>query len=429
VGNLDIRVEHITRVEGHGNVSVRVRDGRLESARFEIVESPRFFEVMLQGRDYLEAAPISSRICGICAVAHTTASLRATEDAFGVKPSGRTQLLRKLIYMGEVIQSHILHVYFLAAPDMFGVGSVVPLLSTHAGVVKRALKLKRLGNDICETVGGRHVHPVSMTVGGFTKYPDDDELTALHEKIAGALPDMDETVKLIAGMGLPVFERETEYLSLKGVDEYPFISGDIVSSSGPETTNVREYRSLISESVVEGSTAKHAVTARGPYMVGALARFNNNHELLSPRAKEAAERLGLSAPCHNPFMINAAQVVETVHCMDEAVSVIDRLAAADYAGDEPAVRPAEGRGVGVVEAPRGLLVHELEYGADGKVAGANCIIPTGQNLANIEADMQNLIPELAGKAEEEITRLLQMLVRAYDPCISCSTHSIGVEFV
>jgi len=432
VGDLELRIEHITRVEGHGNVSVRVKDGRLESARFEIVESPRYFEVMLQGRGYLEAASISSRICGICAVAHTTASLRATEDAFGVTPSGRTLLLRKLIYMGEVIQSHILHVYFLAAPDMFGVGSVVPLLGTHADVVKRALRLKRLGNDICEAVGGRHVHPVSMTVGGFTKYADDDALKTLRKKLAGALPDMDETVRLIGALGLPAFERETEYLSLKGVDEYPFISGDIVSSMGPDPNSItpcREYRSLISESVVEGSTAKHAVTSRGPYMAGALARFNNNHALLSQRAKEAAGRLGLNAPCHNPFMINAAQVVETMHCMEEALSFIDRLVAGDYSDEEPAVRPAAGRGVGIVEAPRGLLVHELEYGDDGKVTGANCIIPTGQNLANIEADMRALIPALAGKAEEEIERHLQMLVRAYDPCISCATHSIDVKFL
>lgn len=425
--NLDIHVGHVTRVEGHGNVAVRVRDGRLESARFDIVESPRFFEVMLQGQGYQDAAPIASRICGICAVAHTTVSLRATEDAFGVPVSEKTLLLRKLIYMGEMIQSHVLHVYFLAAPDLFGVGSIVPLAGTHGEAVKRALRLKKLGNEICEAVGGRHIHPVSMTVGGFTKTPDAAALAGLRARLVDSRADMDETVSLLMGFELPGFTRETEYVSLGGEDEYPFYAGDIVSSTGA-VTPFADYKSAITESVVENSTAKHAVTDKGPYMVGALARFNNNHVLLRQTAKDAAEALGLKAPCHNPFMILAAQVVETVHCVEAAIVLIDRLLDGGLDEAKAEVWPKEGRGVGVVEAPRGLLIHDYQYGSDGKVVGANCIIPTGQNLANIEADMRKLVPEIMDRPEEEITRLLQMLVRAYDPCISCATHAITVEF-
>ncbi len=425
--NLDIHVGHVTRVEGHGNVAVNIRDGRLDSARFEIVESPRFFEVMLQGQGYLDAAPIASRICGICAVAHTTASLRATEDAFGVSVLGRSLLLRKLIYMGEMIQSHVLHVYFLAAPDLFGVGSIVPLAGTHGDVVKRALRLKKLGNEICEAVGGRHIHPVSMTVGGFTKQPEEGSLAGLRARLVEARSDMDETVELFKGLEIPGFTRQTEYVSLKGDGEYPFTAGDIVCSSGAVTPFV-DYRAAITESVVERSTAKHAATERGPYMVGALARFNNNHALLHERAGNAAEALGLKAPCHNPFMILAAQVVETVHCVEAAIDLIDRLVEGGPGEEKAEVWPSEGRGVGVVEAPRGLLIHDYEYSPDGKVRGANCIIPTGQNLANIEADMVKLVPEIMDRPEHEITRLLQMLVRAYDPCISCATHAIVVEF-
>ncbi|HEY3347173.1 MAG TPA: Ni/Fe hydrogenase subunit alpha [Nitrospirota bacterium] len=428
--NLEIKVENVTRLEGHGSIRVKVKDGQVVESAFDIIESPRFFEVMLQGRKYSDSAPMTSRICGICAVSHTTVSLEATEDAFGIVPTEQTMLLRKLIFHGEMIQSHVLHVYFLVAPDLLGVGSVIPLASTHLDVVRMALRLKKLGNDICAVVGGRHVHPISMAVNGFTKVPAKAELSALRERMVAARADLAATVELLKTLPLPDFTRETEYLSLKGDKEYPFIEGDLVSSDG-YTFKRQDYLDHIKETVVPTCTAKHVKAKRPSYMVGALARFNNNHELLHPAAKAVAKALGLTAPCHNPFFISVAQLVETVHCNEDGIAIIDQLLARDIKMEPNTVVTKAGRGVGVVEAPRGILFHDYTYDADGYMQKANCIIPTGQNIANIDHDMNGLIPVLlnADKGEEEISKTLQILVRAYDPCISCAVHAIEVEFV
>ena len=426
MGNREIKVEHVTRVEGHGNIVVEIKGGQVHVARLDIVESPRFFEVMLQGRKYTDASWITSRICGICAVAHTTVSLKATEAAFGIVPSAQTTLLRKLAFHGEVLQSHVLHVYFLVSPDLFGTGSIVPLVQSHPGVVLRALRMKKLANDLCAVVAGRHVHPVSMDLDGFTKLPDPEALKAVRARLVECRANMDASVELFRTLKFPDFSRETEYISLKGVDEYPFIEGELVSSDGYGFP-AADYKDKIAETVVTTSTTKHAKAARGSFMVGALARFNNNRTLLHPRAKAAADALGLSAPCHNPFMINAAQLVESVHCLEDAIAIIDRLLS-DGLKDEPAhVRPAAGRVVGAVEAPRGALFHDYTYDEGGRITNANCIIPTGQNLANIDMDMRHALPGLLGMPDEDIAQWLKMLVRAYDPCISCSTHAVEVE--
>jgi sulfhydrogenase subunit alpha len=425
--NLEIKITNVTRVEGHGNITVSVKDGEVKEARLDISESPRFFEVMLQGRKCTDAAWITSRICGICAVAHTTASLRATEDAFGITPSEQTLLLRRLIFNGEVIQSHVLHTYFLVAPDLLGAGSVIPLVSTHGEVVVRALRLKKLANDLCAVVGGRHLHPVSMAINGFTKLPDIGALKEIQKRLIEARADMTATVELFKGLRFPDFIRETEYISLSSGGAYEFISGDLKSSDG-YTVPCREYQDTLKETVLATSSAKHVRAGRDSFMVGALARFNNSHTLLHPKAAEAAAELGLAAPCHNPFMINIAQLVETVHCLEDSISLIDLILEKGLKAEDRSFVPREGRGVGIVEAPRGALIHDYTYGPDGRVTAANCIIPTGQNLANIDMDMRSILPSLAGMPEDGIAARLKMLVRAYDPCISCATHDIEVVF-
>jgi len=425
--NLKINIKNVTRVEGHGNILVDIRDGRVEAARLDIVEAPRFFEVMLQGRRCTDAAWITSRICGICAVAHTTASLRATEDAFGITPSVQTRLLRRLIFNGEVFQSHVLHVYFLVAPDLFGSGSVIPLVATHGDVVKRALRMKKLGNDLCAVVGGRHVHPVSMAINGFTKVPEESALKDIQKRLVEARADMDATIELFKGIKFPEYSRETEYISLESKDGYEYIYGDLVSSDGYAIPS-RQYKEKIKETVLPTSTTKHCSAARESYMVGALARFNNGHGRLHPKAADAAKVLGLEALCKNPFMINVAQVVETAHCLEDSIDLIDELLKAGLKQEDRSFKPKAGRGVGIVEAPRGALIHDYTYDDEGKIKDANCIIPTGQNLANIDRDMLGLIPKMMEAPEEEIALKLKMLVRAYDPCISCSTHSIDVVF-
>jgi coenzyme F420-reducing hydrogenase alpha subunit len=424
-----IDVHHITRVEGHGNIVVNARNGQLEECRLDIVETPRFFEAMLRGRPYTEASHITSRICGICAVGHATASLRATETALGIEPSEQTQLLRRLIFLGELLDSHVLHTYMLVAPDFFGVGSVIPLASIAPEAVLRALRVKKLAGDLCAAIGGRHTHPIAMTVGGFTHLPTVEEIRSLRDRLIESRKDMDDTVALFQTLPWPDFKRQTEYIALSKPDEYAFIDGVITSSEGP-TYPTSAYREVTNEHLVPHSSAKHTRNKRDSYMVGALARFNINYAHLHPRAKQAAAALGLTPVCTNPYFNSAAQVVEMVHVVEEAIGLCDTLI---ERGIQPEPLPKfEGRGgagVGACEVPRGVLFHDYEIGADGNIANANCIIPTGQNLANIEADMRELVPQILDQGEEKVTLALEMLVRAYDPCISCSVHMLDVKFV
>jgi coenzyme F420-reducing hydrogenase alpha subunit len=421
--NHNIRIHHLTRVEGHGDIVVEIKNGRLAKVRFDIVEAPRFFEVILRGQHYHEVTHIASRICGICAVSHKCAALKATEAALKAPVTEQTLLLRRLAYHGEVISSHILHVYFLAGPDYFNADSVFPMLQTHREMVLRAMRLKNLGYELSALVAGRHTHPVAMAVGGFTFVHSENELHRMKKRIAEGLDDIQATVQDFKALRIPRFERQTEYVSLTHAEHYAFYEGDMFSSEVGAVA-AEHYREMIDEYVVPNSTAKHARWHRPAYMVGALARMNNNYDQLSPLAKESAAEMGLKVPCFNPFMITVAQIVECVHCLEDSLQIIDALLAAGI--DPQASRPANpttaGSGVGVVEAPRGILFHEYSYDDAGRCLSANQVIPTAQNLANIEADMRAFVPQIMAENPESLAHRLEMLVRAYDPCISCATH-------
>lgn len=426
--DVKINVHHLTRVEGHGNIVVNVRDGVLEQCNLQIIEAPRFFEALLRHRPYEQASHIASRICGICAVSHASASLRACENALGVEPSEQSVLLRKLNLYAEMLDSHILHIYMLVAPDLLGRGSVIPLAESNPDVVLRALRMKKVAGDLCTAIGGRHTHPIAMVVGGFSHYPSEDELFALGERLVTMRDDLDHTVELFQGLQVPSFERETEYIALQEDDEYCIIDGKITSGDGG-TWPVEAYQSVTNEYIVPHSTAKHTRHQRESYMVGALARFNINYDALHPRAKATAKNLGISPQCINPYLITIAQLVETIHFTEKAIEVIDRLLDKGIVWEEPSpITRKEGEGIGACEAPRGTLYHHYVIG-EGMIQEANCIIPTGQNLANIEADMRCLVPNIVNQTQEDITLSLEMLVRAYDPCISCSTHMLEVKFV
>ena len=394
----EVNVHHLTRVEGHGNVVVNVKEGRIEELRLEIVESPRFFEVMLRGRRWDEAAAITGRICGICSLGHTTASVLATEAATGMVPDPEVVLLRKLLVDGETIQSHILHTYFLVAPDVFGVGSVLPLAESHPDVVKRALRLKRLGNHMCDLLVGRKVHPVSYLPGGFTRWPETKDFACVRQLLLDARLDLEATVDLFSTVKLPDFKRETEFLALKSEGEYALYTGDIASSLG-QVSPPATYLDRIHEFVQPHSAAKHVRAQKDAFAVGALARFNVNHAALRPWAADVAKKLGLKAPDYNPFHNNLAQVVETVHCYEEALELAEDLSKREYKHERRMPRKF-GRGVGATEVPRGTLYHDYTYDADGYITQANCIIPTGQNLANIEKDMEALVPHVLDQSEE-----------------------------
>jgi len=425
--SFEVNVHHLTRVEGHGNIVVNVKEGRIEELRLEIVESPRFFEMMLKGRRWDEAAAITARICGICALGHTTASVLATEAATGMVPDEETVLLRKLLVHGETIQSHILHLYFLVAPDLLGVGSVIPLAETHPEVVKRALRLKKLANYMCDLLIGRKVHPIAYVPGGFTRWPEKKDFLTVHQALLDAREDLEATVELLAGIPMPDLTRETEYLALKDPKEYALYTGDIASTLG-QVSPPHTYRERIQEWVAPHSAAKHVKAQKDAFAVGALARFNVNHAMLRPWAKQVAERIGLRGPSHNPFHNNLAQLVEAVHCYEDAIEIAAELSRRSYRHERQ--KPVRfGRGVGATEVPRGTLYHDYTYDKDGYILEANCIIPTGQNLANIEKDMEALVTKVIDKPQDEIRHSFEMLVRAYDPCISCATHFLDVRFV
>ena len=435
---VNVNVEYLTRVEGHGNIVVNVKEGILEKCELQIVEAPRFFEGMLQGRSIFEAQHITSRICGICSCGHTLASIQAAEEAIGFIPSKQTLELRKFLLHMENLDSHILHIYLLVAPDLLGVKSFVPLIQSHNQVVRLALKMKKACNDVCDILVGRHIHPISAIVGGFTKLPREKDLDAMLKILYDMRPGMDATVGLASGLKFPVFERETEYIALLSDDaEYPMLQGDVGSSDG-KRVNKYEYKKVTNEFIVPHSSAKHARWHRESYAVGALARFNLNATKLHPKAKEVANTLNMKPKVTNPYLNTVAQLIECVHSLEDSIRILEDFKRKEINYDEEIIvglneqnriKVKAGTGVGAVEVPRGILFHCYEVDEKGIITKANCIIPTNQNVNNIERDMKKLVPEILHKSDEDITLSLEMLVRAYDPCISCSAHFLNVKYV
>jgi len=421
--NLNVDVHHLARVEGHGNITVRVTNGKLTEARWEVVETPRFFEVMLKGKHYTTAGILTARICGICSIGHCLASVRATENAFGVVVPEATAKLRLLAKHGETLQSHVLHLFFLAAPDFLGLPSAIPLKDLNPEVFALAARLKGLANRLCDAVAGRTTHPVSIQVGGMARMPDHYVLLDLKSQLERSIDDLGATVELFRTLEIPDFVRETEFVSLKATRDYSFIGGRLLSTDGAEEAE-SDYRLMTNEYVVEDNTSKWCKLSRESFAVGALARLNNNYHRLHPKARGAAVQFDLAPVCHNPFMNNVAQLVECVHAVYDSMRIIDQLVDAGPAQTMAEVTPRAGRGVGAVEVPRGILYHEYEYDDQGRVVQANCVIPTTQNHANIQHDLTALVKQFAveGMTDERLELLCSMLVRSYDPCISCSVH-------
>jgi len=426
-----VHVEHLTRVEGHGNILFNARDGRIEKVQWQVSEAPRLFESFVRGRHYSEMSHLVSRICGICSIGHVLSSLKATEVAMNIDVSEQTVMLRRMALHGENMQSHILHIGYLVAPDLFRVGSVFPLLESHPDAVRAIVKLHRLANEMSDLVCGRTTHPITLTVGGFTMVPKEKNLSELRQNLINILPVCDAvaTTILDAIHMLPDFKRETEYIGLVSDEGYALYDG-MIGSTDTGRHPVAEYESVVNEVVVPQSTAKYCNHARESYMVGALARLNLNGGKLMPRAKQWAQRFGLTPIIINSFMNTVAQMVEYFHSVEESISLIDTLLEKGLVREDTTqFKVMAGRGVGAVEVPRGILFHDYTYDREGKCVKANCVIPTNQNHNNIQHDMEAIAPQLLGKSEREIELTLEMLVRAYDPCISCSTHYLRVGFM
>lgn len=421
--NLNVDVHHLSRIEGHGNIHIRVENGEIKDARWDVVETPRFFEVMFKKKHYTSVGILAARICGICSISHCLCSLMATEHAFNVIVPKTALRLRLLAKQGEMFQSHMLHLLFLAAPDFLGEPSVLPLIEKKPEVVAVAARLKHFSNRLCDAVAGRTTHPVSFQVGGVSAVPDKKILAAFKKEALDLMGDLKMVADLFATLHLPDFIRETEYVSIKGTGEYPSWGDRVMSSDGVECA-AELYRSVTNEYVDEHNTSKWTKLSRKSYAVGALARFNNNAALLHPEALSLAGAMALSPVCHNPFMNNTAQLVECVHSIHEIIRLINEIIDNPIKEIRAEVQPAAAEGVGIVEAPRGILFHHYEYDDAGMIRKANCVVPTTQNNANIHFDMRRLVEKFAveGMTDEKLTLLSSMLVRSYDPCLSCSVH-------
>jgi coenzyme F420-reducing hydrogenase alpha subunit len=426
----NIDVKHVTRVEGHGRIIVSTGEGAVKEVKLSITEANRFFESFVKGMRPAEIPWIVSRICGICCVGHQMTATKAVEAAMGIQVSPQTVLLRKLLTESQFLQSHVLHVYFLAVPDYLGVKSVLPLAKTHPEVVKRALRLKKLANDYTTVFGGRTLHPMANTLKGWRKLPSLDEIAALRKRVEDSIPDIQETLKVAGSLKIPPYERETEYVSLKHPDEYALYDGDVYSSDTKSSVPVDRYLEVTNEFTVAHSTTKWSKWHRESYFAGALARVTNNFDQLVPEAKQAAEDLGLRVPCYNPYMNNVAQIVEVVHCAYNSARMLDEVLGSGLKEEDVSYEVKAGRGVGACEVPRGILFHDYTFDENGRCVAGNAVIPTSQNINNVEQDMKAFVPRmLPSMSKEELTLHMEMLLRAYDPCISCSVHMLDVEFV
>ena len=421
-----IKVDMLARVEGEGSLKVVLRDGRVERAELGIFEPPRFFEALLRGRAFTEAPDITARICGICPVAYQMSAVHAMEDALGIAVSGPLRDLRRLLYCGEWIESHALHITMLHMPDFLGYAGAIDMARDHGDIVRRGLVLKKAGNEVMALLGGREIHPINVRVGGFYRTPRKRELEPLGERLKWAREAALETIRGVSGFDFPERERDYTFVALRHPQEYPFNEGRIVSNRGLDITSA-QFDEHFEEIHVARSTALHSrlKDGGGPYLVGPLARYSLNSDRLSPLAQEAAREAGLGATCTNPYRSIIVRAVEVLYACDEALRII----AAYQEPDAPAVpiEPRAATGFAATEAPRGLLYHRYRLEPDGTIADARIVPPTAQNQASIEEDLASFIGGFLDLPEEALRQRCEQTVRNYDPCISCAAHFLRLE--
>ncbi len=422
-----ISVNYLARVEGEGSLLVRLKDGAVTNVNFKIFEPPRFFEAFLRGRDFREAPDITSRICGICPIAYQMSAAHAMEDACGVSVTGPVRDLRRLIYCGEWIESHVLHIYLLHAPDFLGYESAIHMARDYAPIVQRGLRLKKAGNAIITLLGGRAVHPINVRLGGFFRVPTRSELGPLAEQLKWAREAALETVRWTGTLPFPEYEQDYEFVALRHPDEYPFNDGRIVSNRGLDIS-APEFEEHFTEEQVAHSNALHAVRkGHGAYFVGPMARYSLNFDRLSPLAQDAAREAGLGPVCRNPFRSIIVRAVEVLWACDEALRIIENYEPPDRPAVE--VTPRAAFGYGATEAPRGLLYHRYRIDEQGTIREAKIVPPTSQNQRTIEDDLRRFVPPRVNLPDEELKWQCEQAVRNYDPCISCSTHFLKLEII
>jgi len=420
-----IKVDYLARVEGEGGLLVKVSGNKVVDVKFNIFEPPRFFEAFLRGRHYSEAPDITARICGICPVAYQMSSVHAMEHAFGVSVDGQLRALRRLLYCGEWIESHALHIFMLHAPDFLGYVDAIQMAKDHSPVVQMALKMKKIGNDIVNLLGGREIHPINVRVGGFYKLPSKRELETLVERLKWGMDSAIQTVKFTGKLPFPDFERPYEYVALRHEHEYPFNEGRLVSNKGLNI-DIVEYENNFMEEHVSHSNALHSILKeRGAYFVGPLARYNLNFDKLTSAAQDAAKSADIGKGTNNPFKSIIVRSVEMLYAFEEALRIIK-----DYEMPEKAavdIQPKLGTGYGCTEAPRGILYHRYRLDERGIILDAKIVPPTSQNQKTIEQDLREFVPPRLNLSQEKLTWQCEQAIRNYDPCISCATHFLTLE--
>ena len=421
-----IHTEVLARVEGEGEMFVRVRGDEVLDVELRIFEAPRLFEALLRGRSYREAPDITARICGICPVAYQMSACEAMEDAFGVAIPDPIRHLRRLIYCGEWLESHALHVYMLHAPDFLGYESAFAMAAQHGEVVERGLRTKKVGNQLIAALGGREIHPINVRVGGFYRAPARGELEHLREPLERAREDAIETVRWTSQLPFPELEPGYEYVALRSpVDEYPIDRGRIVSSGGIDIAPQGFDETFEEVHVPYSNALQSRIRGRGSYLAGPMARFNLNLDRLSGIALEAAQQAGIGSGCHNPFQSIVVRSVEILYALDEALRLLDAYEPPDPPAIELEPRAAVGQGV--TEAPRGMLHHRYELAEDGTIVSAKIVPPTSQNQRAIEEDLRGFVERNLALDDEQLTLRCEQTIRNYDPCISCATHFLRLE--
>jgi len=421
---MKIKLEHVTRIEGHASLTVMLAEGKVYDARLRYEEGARLFEGLLQGQRFYDAPSITSRICGVCPSVHNVTALKAVEAILGVQPGPVTQRLRRLMILAQWLQSHSLHAFFLALPDFLGAESALALAATHPREVAAALRLKKLGNDMVFAIGGRSVHPITTRVGGFSRVPPAKQLQKLRDRLAGDLPEAVRMARLLGDLGVPEFSRTTTYLALSDPDGYAYFDGEVCSSEGFCGT-ADDFCHTLKEEVRPGAAAKAGSLGGKGYFSGALARMNLSGDRLGGEARAVVDASGFTFPNHNTFLNTFCQTVEIVFALEKSIELMEELLSADP-GAEPDAMPdftvRAGSATGATEAPRGTLYHFYRLDEEGIIRDDNIITPTAQNLTNIEEDIKQFVGE---RLDWEPTRLvegIECLVRAYDPCVSCATH-------
>ncbi len=421
-----IEVGALSRVEGEGALRVVLEGDRVVDVQLAIYEPPRFFEALLRGRPLEETPDITARICGICPVAYQMTSVHALENALGITVSPEVRRLRRLLYCGEWIESHGVHIHLLHIPDFFGCSNSIELARQFPQEVNRGLRLKKHGNQLLEVLGGRAVHPVNVAVGGFYRAVKRSELTALVDDFAWGLEAAIEVARWVAKFDFPDFTRDYEMVALQNDDEYPFNEGRIASTKG-WNIEVADFEHQFQEQQVPHSTALHSVRlpAESAYFVGPLARVNLNRDRLSPTARQLSEDLGIDWPCFNPYQSIVARALEIVHAYEESLDIIR-----DYQPFSPPrveYQPKAGEGMSATEAPRGLIYHRYRVDDSGAIEFAKIVPPTSQNQMQIESDLRAMLPSVLQGDDEQTAIACEKLIRSYDPCISCSTHFLKLD--